>query len=85
MTTINVGITNNLKRSLYEHNDAFVADVTHFTWRYKCVYLVYWECFTNVDDAINREKQLKRWSREKKIKLVSAFNPKWDFLNDSIE
>ena len=83
-TTLYIGVTNDLKRRIWEHYES-TGDTTGFTKRYKCRYLVYWERFNKMGHAINREKQIKKWRREKKDNLVSSFNPAWDFLNDSLE
>jgi putative endonuclease len=56
-----------------------------FTYRYKCYYLVYFEVHERITDAIKREKQLKRWSRQKKEALINSVNPAWEFLNDKPE
>ncbi|MBZ5666782.1 MAG: GIY-YIG nuclease family protein [Acidobacteriia bacterium] len=69
-----IGMTNNLHRRVFEHK-------THrfegFTDDYNAVRLVYWERFDDVYRAIAREKQLKRWRREKKLWLIARFNPQW--------
>ena len=81
-TTLYIGITNDIKNRLYYHqnNDNKQA----FTKKYNCFYLIYYEMFGNVNDAIAREKQLKGWSRKKKEKLIYGFNKEWLFLNDEI-
>ncbi|MEE4260452.1 MAG: hypothetical protein V2I62_11860 [Bacteroidales bacterium] len=53
--------------------------------KYNCHYLVYYEHFTNIEHAIEREKEIKKWRRDKKDKLISSFNPDWQFLNDETE
>ena len=55
-----------------------------FTTRYKCYYLLYYEHFFDIEDAIKREKQIKGWSRVKKERLITKFNPDWRFMNDEI-
>jgi putative endonuclease len=77
-----VGVTNDLERRVYEHE---IGEVKGFTKKYNVHYLVYYEHFTNIEYAIDREKELKKWRREKKDKLISKFNPEWQFLNDEIE
>jgi len=76
------GVTNDLKRRLYEHKED--SNLSSFTKRYKVYYLVYWERFNHVEHAIEREKQIKGWSRLKKDNLINVFNPDWKFLNDEI-
>jgi len=55
-----------------------------FAGKYNCYYLVYYEGFDYINDAIFREKQLKKWNRTKKNELISAFNPKWESLNNQV-
>jgi putative endonuclease len=75
--------TNNLKERLYYHRNPEPFSKA-FTTRYKCFYLLYYEHFQDVDKAIDRETQLKKWRREKKEVLINSFNPEWRFLNDEI-
>jgi len=49
------------------------------------MYLLYWERYEYVEHAIEREKEIKGWRREKKENLISNFNPEWNFLNDTID
>ena len=74
-----IGVTNDLQRRINEH---YNLSYPGFSQKYKCKYLVYYEFFTDINDAIKREKEIKGWRREKKNKLVSRFNPQWKFLND---
>lgn len=78
-----VGFTNNLNDRLYYHRNP-EANSKHFTHRYKCYYLIYYEHYQNVDIAIEREKQIKRWRRAKKELLINTKNPNWNFLNNEI-
>ena len=82
-TTLYVGVTNNLESRLTEH---FVnrGNPKSFAGKYYCHYLIYFEDFEDINQAIDREKQLKRWSRKKKERLISSVNPEWRFLNDEI-
>jgi putative endonuclease len=82
-TVLYIGVTNNLKERLYWHNNP-EAHSKAFTSKYKCFYLIYYECFQSITDAIDREKQLKGWRREKKEKLISTFNSAWKFLNNEV-
>ena len=77
-----VGVTNNLQRRVYEHQNGIVDG---FTKKYNVHYLVYYEHYTQILEAIAREKQIKKWRREKKNRLVSSLNPNWIFLNDKIQ
>lgn len=76
-----IGVTNNLERRVEEHE---TGKYEGFTKRYNCHYLVYYEHFNWIQHAIDREKELKKWRREKKDKLIISFNPDWEFLNDKI-
>ena len=77
------GVTNNLKERLYFHKNPLPFSKA-FTAKYRCFYLVYYEHFFEIEDAIQREKQIKGWSRAKKEKLISDFNTSWQFLNEEI-
>ena len=74
-TVLYVGITDNLNRRTTEHANALHQG---FTKRYRAHKLVYYERYSNVLDAISREKQLKGWTRDKKRKLVEKRNPDWN-------
>ncbi|MBA3705131.1 MAG: GIY-YIG nuclease family protein [Bacteroidetes bacterium] len=78
------GVTNNLKDRLWLHEEDSKTHKLHFTGKYNCFYLVYWERFQYIEHAIKREKQIKGWTRIKKEKLITEFNPEWKFLNDEI-
>ena len=78
-----IGVTNDLRRRLFEHQENKGKRNT-FASRYYCYKLLYYEHYTNVIDAIDREKQLKKWRREKKESLINKENPKWHFLNEEI-
>ena len=71
-TVFYVGLTNDLHRRVEEHKEKVVEG---FTKRYNVHRLVYYEEYTDVHDAIAREKQLKRWRRAWKIDLIRQFNP----------
>lgn len=74
---LSIGMTNNLHRRVWQHKThAFEG----FTDHYNAARLAYWESFDDVRDAIDREKQLKAWRREKKLWLIARFNPKWQDL-----
>ena len=73
------GVTNDLKRRMYEHKKKLVPG---FTKRYNCDRLVYFESTPDVSAAIQREKQLKGWLRSRKIGLIESKNPEWNDLSD---
>ena len=80
-TTLYIGVTSDIYRRANEHNDK-VAD--GFTKKYNLNKLIYVEEYGSIEDAIGREKQLKKWRREKKEDLIASQNPEWkDLLRES--
>jgi len=77
--TLYIGVTNNLKRRLYEHIEEYNNG---FTKKYAIHKLVYYEEYGDAYTAITREKQLKRWRREKKVLLIEKKNPSWRDLRE---
>jgi len=69
-----VGMTNNIKKRVYEHKNHLVPG---FTDKYDIDRLLYFEKIGDSASAINREKQIKAWKREKKVTLVDSLNPEW--------
>ena len=69
-----IGVTNDLIRRVYEHKSGMIEG---FTKQYRVHKLVYFEQFEDVRAALEREKQLKKWSRTKKNGLVEIVNPEW--------
>src|SRR3978361_1067056 len=78
-----IGFTNNLEQRIIEHYLNRGQQKTH-AGKYFCYCLVFYESFKYVNDAISREKEIKKWRREKKINLINSFNRKWDFLNKEL-
>ena len=76
------GVTRDLVRRVYEHKNH--ADPNSFTAKYKVDRLVYFEDTSDVKAAIEREKQIKSWSRDRKIDLIFNFNPHWVDLYNRI-
>ncbi|MFC1555320.1 GIY-YIG nuclease family protein [candidate division KSB1 bacterium] len=76
-SVIYTGMTNNLNRRLIEHTNGLING---FTKDYKVIKLVHFEEFSYVNDAIKREKQIKSWSRQKKIELIKENNENWSDL-----
>jgi putative endonuclease len=71
-TTFYVGVTSNLSKRLVEH---YEGTASVFTKKYNIVYLIYFEQFSDINQAIAREKQLKNWHKDWKINLVKTINP----------
>ena len=69
-----IGVTNDLVRRLYEHKNKLYDG---FTKKYNLNKLVYFELFFDINEAVKREKEIKKWRREKKNKLVESINPEW--------
>ncbi len=74
-----VGVTNDLQRRIYEHRE---KNVKGFTEKYNIKKLVYYEQTSDIEVALNREKEIKKWRREKKDRLVEKINPSWRDLSD---
>ena len=69
-----IGVTNDLERRMYEHKNKLID---WFTKKYNIHKLVYFEDTDDVSHAIEREKEIKKWRREKKNELVATTNPNW--------
>ncbi|ANH59411.1 GIY-YIG nuclease family protein [Dokdonia donghaensis] len=83
-TTVYIGVTNNIQRRIGQHYFDSQNEKKSFAGKYNCYELVYYEGFQYAKDAITREKQLKRWSRQKKNQLIETVNPKWESLNNEV-
>jgi putative endonuclease len=81
-TVLYTGVTSELKRRVYQHKHKYHAD--SFTSKYKVFYLVYYEAFLRIEEAIAREKQIKAGPRRRKIELINSTNPEWRDLYDEI-
>ena len=79
--TIYIGVTSNLPKRIWEHKNNLVEG---FTKKYNVHNLVYFEQTENVNSALLREKQLKKWKREWKIELIEKDNPQWKDLYEKI-
>ena len=75
--TLYIGMTNSIYRRALQHKR---GDIEGFASKYHCNRLVYYESFDDVHRAIGREKQLKGWTRAKKIALIESRNPRWEDL-----
>lgn len=72
-----IGMTNNIRARLYQH----INNVSEsFSSKYHTYNLVYYKAGNDVDEVIKREKQLKKWKRDWKIRLIEEFNPEWKNL-----
>jgi putative endonuclease len=78
-STFYIGVTNNLKLRLEQHKEN--NDKSSFTSKYNVVFLIYYEKFTWIQEAISREKELKKWNRNKKIELIKETNPAFEFID----
>jgi putative endonuclease len=79
--TLYIGVTSDLVRRVAEHRLKLVPS---FTEKYDVSVLVYFEQFDDAENAIKREKQLKKWNRAWKVRLIEENNPNWDDLYPSI-
>ena len=80
-TVLYTGVTNSIKRRISEHSE---GSGSKFTARYRCKKLVFYEAFPDIEQAIAREKQIKRYPREWKNNLVNSMNPEWRDLSCDI-
>jgi putative endonuclease len=80
-TVLYTGVTNDLKRRVYEHKQHLIEG---FSSRYKTDKLIYYEGCSDINAAIAYEKQLKQWLRQKKIELIQGFNPEWKDLYETL-
>ena len=76
-----IGVTNNLIKRIHEHKSNIVKG---FSQRYNLKFLIYYEQFTDIRDAIQREKQLKSWHRDWKINLIKSINAEMKDLSDDL-
>ena len=73
--TLYIGVTSDLKKRVYEHKNKLHPE--SFTAKYDINKLIYYEHTTNIEPALQREKQLKNWSRKWKLDLIESTNPTW--------
>jgi putative endonuclease len=74
-TTLYIGVTNDLQRRVFEHKNHL--NKNSFSDRYNLEFCIYYEVYSNIELAIKREKELKKWSRIKKEMLINSANPEW--------
>ena len=79
------GVTNDLYRRISAHyKNSKPFRHSSFAGRYNAYHLIYYERFTQVTNAIAREKEIKGWRRSKKEALINTMNPAWNFLNEEV-
>ena len=85
-TVLYIGVTNDLYTRLIQHKEN-ATSVSHksFAGKYNAHYLLWFERYNSIEHAIEREKEIKKWRRSKKVELINSFNPDWRFLNDEVE
>jgi putative endonuclease len=84
-TVLYIGVTNDLDTRMSQHLEDNNEERKTFAGKYFCYNLIYYEYYSDIEVAIARETQLKKWSRAKKESLIARFNPKWRFLNSATE
>ncbi len=81
-TTLYLGVTSDIVKRIHEHKNHIYKD--SFTDRYNIEYLVYYEQLDDIETAIIREKEVKKWNRQKKEALINAVNPEWNDLCEGL-
>ena len=82
-TVLYTGVTNDLKQRIIEHW-LDCGKSNSFTSKYRAFYVLHYECFQYISEAIAREKEIKNWSRKKKMQLINELNPGLKFLNEEL-
>ena len=80
--TLYTGVTNNLFKRTWQHKNDLVDG---FTKKYKVHHLVYFESYNDINEAIKREKCIKKWERKWKIELIEKMNPDWEDLYEKFK
>jgi putative endonuclease len=83
LTVLYTGVTSSLYHRILEHKQHFYKG--SFTDTYNAGICIFYEWHSSIEEAIAREKQIKKWRREKKVRLIKSFNPEWKDLWDEIE
>lgn len=81
-TTLYVGVSSDIIGRTYDHKEHRYK--YSFTDKYNVEYLVYYEIYDGIEEAIAREKEIKKWRREKKEALINSINPEWKDLYDEV-
>ncbi len=79
--TLYIGVTNDLLKRVYQHKEGVIPG---FTKKYNVHNLVYYEKYSDIYSAIERERRMKKWHRQWKINLITSMNPAWNDLYDSL-
>ena len=82
-TTLYIGVTSDLYSRIVQHKEHHFP--LSFTAKYNLTYCIYYESFFSIEEAIMREKILKKWRKEKKIQLINTLNPDWKDLWEEIK
>ncbi len=80
--TLYIGVTNDLFRRAWEHREGLYKG---FTRKYGLKLLVYYESYPTAEEAIQREKAIKKWRRDWKVERIKAFNPTWKDLYETLQ
>ena len=83
ITVVYIGVTSELRTRILQHREHYFKG--SFTDKYNCTICVYYENFSRIEEAIAREKELKKWNRTKKNELITLFNAQWINLWTEIE
>jgi len=75
-----IGITNNLQRRMYEHQNKLIDG---FSKKYNCTKLIWFEHTNNIESALVKEKQMKKWKRKYKENVINKMNPGWKDLSET--
>ena len=79
--TLYTGVTSNLQKRIWEHKDKLIDG---FSKKYDLGRLVWYEVHDDINEAIRREKQLKKWERKWKLRIIEENNPQWNDLYDNL-
>ena len=80
-STLYIGITSEIHKRLNQHYSQR-GNSNSFAGKYHCHNLIYCEIYNDIYEALNREKEIKKWSRQKKERLIEMVNPNWEFMNE---
>ena len=82
-TTLYIGVSSDLRSRIIQHQEHLYPD--SFTAKYSLEHCIYYEQYSSIEEAIAREKQIKKWRREKKEILINSLNPQWTDLWEEIK